>query len=176
MEIEHIEEWVGREVVDSEGESIGKLEQVYFQASDAVLAEIKPGMLSRKRLLVPLAGATVTRDFVRVAFTSERIIEESNSGAGYDHEDLEAVAAHYGAAHTYESDDLESGSARTERIAALEEARLRAEELEAAAARAGDDADAAAERARLAQQEADRAAEEHRTAMAEAERARALTL
>jgi sporulation protein YlmC with PRC-barrel domain len=32
MEIEQIEEWQGQDVVDCDGEKIGKLEDVYFEA------------------------------------------------------------------------------------------------------------------------------------------------
>ena len=67
VEIEQIEEWKGQDVVDRDGEKIGKLEDVYFEAGsrDAVFGCVKSGMFGRRHLLVPLAGASVSRELNR---------------------------------------------------------------------------------------------------------------
>ena len=173
MQIEHIEQWVGREVVDSEGASVGKLEEVYFRGDDAVLAEVKTGMLARKRLLVPLAGTTVTRDEVRLDFREDALLEESKGGQGFRAEDLTAVAEHYGAAHRYDTNELESSRARTDRLAELGEEQDRVRELELEAERREQAATSARERAAQAQRDAEQADADHRSALEKARTARA---
>lgn len=172
MQIEHIEQWVGREVVDSDGESIGKLEQVYFRGADAVLAEVKPGRLARKRLLVPLQGATVTRDFVRVDFKQENLLQEEDGGAGFDEAELTRVTDHYGAGHAYEASELESSASRQERQAAEAEVRRRADELERLAVQREQEADDAGARADSAKADADAARETARSVREQADQAR----
>src|SRR4051812_43145298 len=140
MDVERIEEWVGREVVDPAGESIGKLEEIYYRGSDPVLAEIKPGLLARKRVLVPLAGASVARDFLRVDVPADKALREDSGGSGFKHDDLRAVADHYGAAHTYRLDELESSTARAERIRLESDVREKIGELDEFARRRSEEA------------------------------------
>jgi hypothetical protein len=141
MEIERIEDWIGREVVDTDGNKIGKLDEVYYDGDAAVVGEVKHGLLSRKRELVPLRGAVVTRDSVRVEGT-------------YDG-DVEAY---------------ESASARTQRLADVAEAQQAAQAADAEAARRQVDAEDAAEKAQAAKRAAEEATEAHKIAEARVER------
>ena len=73
--VEQIIDWRGQDVYDCDGERLGKLEEVFFDAADgeARFATVKSGLLGRHVSLVPLADASVGRDYVRVAFPAERV-------------------------------------------------------------------------------------------------------
>jgi len=67
LSIEQVEEWVGQEVVDVDGERVGKLDEVYYSTTtnEAVFAVVKSGLLGRHSSLVPLAGASVGREYLK---------------------------------------------------------------------------------------------------------------
>lgn len=142
MEIERIEEWIGREVLDSDGNKLGKLKDVYFRGDDPEIGEVKPGVLSRKRLFVPLAGTVATRD----SLTVERSMED------------------------HDVSGLESSSDRAQRLADIQAAEERAAEADAVAARAAVDAEDAKKAALEADDAAAKADEERRIAAARVER------
>lgn len=173
MQIEQIEQWVGRDVVDSEGETVGKLEEVYYRGEEPVLAEVKTGLLARKRLLVPLTGTSVTRDFIQIGYAQDRLLHEESGGAGFDAKDLTAVAEHYGAGCSYQTDELESSRDRTDRLAAAEQARQHAVELEDAARQRAEETRTTAQRAEQAAIDARTAEQAQSAAEAEAAAARA---
>jgi len=54
LEVEHIEAWRGQEVHDTHGESLGKLDEVFFDArtGEPLLLSIKSGLLGRHYGLV----------------------------------------------------------------------------------------------------------------------------
>jgi len=81
LSVDQIEEWLGQEVTDSGGERIGKLDEVYYsvRSGDAVFASVKSGLLGRRSSVVPLAGASVGRDYLRLGYSAEQI-----DGAGSD--------------------------------------------------------------------------------------------
>jgi sporulation protein YlmC with PRC-barrel domain len=66
--VENITDWRGQDVVDRKGEKLGKLEQVYFdgETDEPAFAAVKSGLVNKSLTLVPLAGASVGRDYVRV--------------------------------------------------------------------------------------------------------------
>lgn len=69
IEAENIRDWQGKHVVDREGRKIGDLEAVYVDTAtdEPSFLTVTMGMFNRKRLaFVPLAGASVTPDHVRV--------------------------------------------------------------------------------------------------------------
>lgn len=75
FEVEQIEDWKGQEVVDPDGEKIGKLEEIFLEvdSDDAGIGSVKTGLLGRKHSLVPLEGATFTPDAVRVTVTKDQV-------------------------------------------------------------------------------------------------------
>ena len=75
LNVDQIEEWLGQEVLDADGERVGKLDEVFYSdgSGEAVFAAVKSGLLGRHSSTVPLAGASVGRDYVRLAFTAEQI-------------------------------------------------------------------------------------------------------
>ncbi|HEX8158365.1 MAG TPA: PRC-barrel domain-containing protein [Solirubrobacteraceae bacterium] len=184
MEIEQIEEWKGQDVVDCDGEKIGKLEDVYFEAGsrEPAFGCIKTGMLGRRHILVPLTGASVSRDYVRVAYQQDQVKDgpRVEPGATLESGTEQELAHHYQIeltpAPAVGEPRYESASSRAEREARAREATQRAEQLEelaerkAAEARESEtQADETRRQAQQAQDEHDRAAREAAEARAEAE-------
>jgi sporulation protein YlmC with PRC-barrel domain len=66
--VENISDWRGQDVVDRNGEKLGKLEEVYFdgETDEAAFAAVKSGLVNKSITLVPLGRASVGRDYVRV--------------------------------------------------------------------------------------------------------------
>jgi hypothetical protein len=70
---------VGKHVIDPSGAKIGEMEAVYVDTtSDApAFATVEVGMIGRHRLaFVPLGGATVSPDAVRVQFDKKQVTDE----------------------------------------------------------------------------------------------------
>ena len=66
--VENLADWRGQEVVDPNGEKLGKLEEVYYdgETDEPSFIAVKTGLVSKSLTLVPLLRATVGRDYVRV--------------------------------------------------------------------------------------------------------------
>jgi hypothetical protein len=97
---ENLRDWRGEKVIDPTGSKIGELEAVYVDTVDdePAFATVQVGMIGRHRLVfVPLAGATVTPDAVRVRY--EKKLVSDAPGIDLDGElaatDEPAVFAHY---------------------------------------------------------------------------------
>ena len=71
-----IRDWRSHDVVDADGDKIGALEAVYVDTGtdEPVFATVKVGMPGRHRLtFVPLGGATVSPDHVRVRYPKKLV-------------------------------------------------------------------------------------------------------
>ena len=66
--IENLGDWRGQDVLDSNGEKLGKLEEVYYdgETDEPAFAAVKTGLVSKSITLVPLERASVGRDYLRV--------------------------------------------------------------------------------------------------------------
>lgn len=150
LDVERIEEWRGQEVFDPEGEKLGKVDEVYYEASsgDARFLSVKSGLLGRRSHLVPLAGASVGRDYVRVAFGSDKIerAEVVESDGVLQREAARNAASLFGVELAGDA-ELESASLVAERRARVEQAVKRADELEKDAHQRAADAKEARRRA-----------------------------
>ena len=64
VSIERLEDWRGQQVFDRAGESLGKLDEIYYDAASGqpVLIAVKSGLLGRKSSLIPLDGTTAGRE------------------------------------------------------------------------------------------------------------------
>jgi uncharacterized protein YrrD len=73
--VEDIKKWQGDDVIDQAGEKLGKLEEVYYDTETDLpgFAGVKSGVIGKRITLVPLAGASVGHDFVRVKATKEQV-------------------------------------------------------------------------------------------------------
>lgn len=95
-----IREWQGQSVVDPEGNKIGSLESVYVDTAtdEPTFATVTVGIPTRHRaVFVPLAGADVGPDYVRVTHFRDQV---KNAPAIPDGGELPAsdepsVFAHY---------------------------------------------------------------------------------
>jgi hypothetical protein len=177
LSVDQIEEWLGQEVVDADGERVGKLDEVFYSTGsrEAVFAAVKSGLLGRHSSLVPLAGASVGRDYVRLAYTAlqiDRAGSEVKVKDGLRREDAQRLGELYGVQVSSE-DDYEAATLIGERAEAAEEARSQAEQLEEQARKRASEAQEAQGEAHTAQDEAAQKAQSAEQARAEAERARA---
>lgn len=91
--------WRGRDVLDAEGHSIGRLEEVYLDdATDQPLwAAVREGTVARELSLVPLADATMRADYVAVRVTAGAIDEAPHidSARELTEEEAESLERHY---------------------------------------------------------------------------------
>jgi hypothetical protein len=175
--VEHISEWLGQEVVDSDGEPLGKLEDVYYARgqTEPRLALVKSGLFGRKQTMVPLQGASVGREHVRVAYTSEQIAQAADAAQLEPDEtlagaDAQRLASAFGV--QLDAEELDAANALEQRYAAAQEAEARAAKLEAEAGQRAEDADQAQASARERSAQAAEAEQAAREARAEAERLR----
>jgi hypothetical protein len=116
MDIAEIEPWEGQNVVDCDGKKIGKLDDVYLAAGspEAVFAYVKTGLIARRHFLVPLAGASLSRNRIQVAYQHDHVkgAPQFEPGATLDcgleqdlarHYDIELAASPVGDAPRYVS-------------------------------------------------------------------------
>jgi hypothetical protein len=97
---ENLRDWRGHKVIDPQGSRIGDLEAVYVDTTtdEPSFATVQVGMIGRHRLVfVPLSGATVTPDAVRVRY-DKKVVGDA-PGIDVDGElaaaDEPQVFAHY---------------------------------------------------------------------------------
>ena len=66
--VEELADWRGQDVLDEMGEKLGKLDDVLYdgESDDPSFAAVKSGTLSKRVTYIPLLGASVGRDYVRV--------------------------------------------------------------------------------------------------------------
>jgi len=75
---ENLRDWRGQKVIDPDGSKIGDLEAVYVDtgSDQPAFVTVRVGFVGRHRLVfVPLAGATVTPDAVRVRYDKKLATE-----------------------------------------------------------------------------------------------------
>ena len=70
-----IGEWQGKELVDCNGERIGKLEDVYVdvESNEPMFGTVKEGLIGRHLTFVPLAGLTIGPDNLQVTVSKEEV-------------------------------------------------------------------------------------------------------
>ncbi len=172
--VEQLEEWLGQEVLDSGGERVGKLDEVYYSGTteEAIFAVVKSGLLGRHASLVPLSGASVGRDYLRLAYSAAQIDQAGSglsAGETLERDDAQRLGAAYGVEVPAES--FASASSINERRRAGAEAGARAEELEEQARRRAAEAEQAQSNARDATAEASARTDEAERVRIEAEQA-----
>lgn len=72
---ERVSEWHGQDVVDPDGDRVGRLEEVYRDnyGDSAGFACVKTGLFGRRLTFVPLEGASIEPDHVRLAYPVDQI-------------------------------------------------------------------------------------------------------
>ena len=174
LNVEQIEEWLGQEVLDSDGERVGKLDEVYYSntANEAIFAIVKSGLLGRKASVVPLAGASVGRDHLRLAYSAAQIDQAPNIDPRdtLEVDDARGLGAAYGI--EVPAENYASASSINERRRAADDAAARAEELDEQARRRASEAQDARGTAQDAGADAQQKTDEAERARLEAEQAR----
>ena len=95
-----IAEWHGRELVDRDGERLGKLEEVYFdvETDEPQFATVKQGLIDRHLTFVPLTEVTIGPDSLQVATTRTLVKNAPNlqlEGDELSQADESALYHHY---------------------------------------------------------------------------------
>ena len=99
---EQILSWRGRDLYDRDGEKIGKIDEVYLDATtnQPDWALVSTGLFGTRSTFVPLRGAEASADEVRVAHTKSHVndapgidpdgrLSESQEAELYRHYDLD---------------------------------------------------------------------------------------
>ena len=70
-----VTEWLGKMIVDSDGERIGKLKDVYvdIETDEPQFGTVKEGFIGRHLTFVPLGGLQIGPDDLRVLATKEQV-------------------------------------------------------------------------------------------------------
>jgi sporulation protein YlmC with PRC-barrel domain len=77
---QNIAEWRGKDLVDRDGEKIGKLEDVYVdvETDEPMFGTVKEGLIGRHLTFVPLPGVTLSPDSVQVPVSKEQVKSAPN--------------------------------------------------------------------------------------------------
>jgi hypothetical protein len=105
-------EWRGRDVIDRNGERIGKLEDVYFdvETDEPQFGTVKEGWIGRHLTFIPLIGVTIGPDSLQVAASREQVRNAPNislDGGELSASEESALYHHYQLNYTVP--DRESG-------------------------------------------------------------------
>ena len=76
----NISEWHGRDLVDRDGERIGRLEDVYYdvETEEPQFGTVKEGLIARHLTFVPLTGVTIGPDNLQVTVTKDQVKKAPN--------------------------------------------------------------------------------------------------
>jgi sporulation protein YlmC with PRC-barrel domain len=76
----NIGEWHGKDLVDRDGEKIGKLQDVYVdvETNEPMFGTVKEGLIGRHLTFVPLAGITIGPDNLQVPVSREQVKSAPN--------------------------------------------------------------------------------------------------
>jgi uncharacterized protein YrrD len=108
----NVAEWHGKMLIDSEGEKIGKLQDVYVDVEndEPQFATVKEGLIKRHLTFVPLGGITIGPDDLQVAVTKAQVESAPNideHGEELSQDDESALYHHFEL--NYTPPDTESG-------------------------------------------------------------------
>jgi uncharacterized protein YrrD len=97
---ENIAEWRGSDLIDSSGERIGKLQDVYVdvETDEPMFGTVKEGLIGRHLTFVPLAGVTIGPGSLQVTVTKEQVKSAPNielRGDELSQADESALYHHY---------------------------------------------------------------------------------
>jgi sporulation protein YlmC with PRC-barrel domain len=107
-----VTDWHGKLLVDTDGEKIGKLEDVYVDVESDVpqFATVKEGFIGRHLTFVPLGGIKVGPEQLQVAVTKQQVHDAPNieqHGEELSQADESALYHHYEL--NYTPPDIPSG-------------------------------------------------------------------
>ncbi len=98
-EVQHrdLSEWRGTDLIDQQGEKIGKLQDVYFdiETDEPQFGTVKEGWISPHLTFVPLIGLTIGPSTLQVSVSKEQIKNAPNIALVGDELSAEAESALY---------------------------------------------------------------------------------
>jgi uncharacterized protein (TIGR02271 family) len=107
-------EWRGRDVIDSDGERIGTLEEVYLDTGSGrpEWAAVKTGLFGMKQSFVPLRDANPVRGAVAVPYSKDQVKDAPSIDPDGDlsPEEENRLYTHYGLAFEASSTDAQDRS------------------------------------------------------------------
>jgi sporulation protein YlmC with PRC-barrel domain len=93
-------DWRGKDVLDRDGEKIGKLEDVYVDTETDIeeFGTVKEGLISKHLTFVPLGDVTANPEYLQVPVSKSLVKEAPNidTDAELSAFDEEGVYRHYG--------------------------------------------------------------------------------
>lgn len=132
--LDRLQQMEGCDVVAQDGEQIGKVEEIFvdLETREPEWLGIGTGLLRTKRVLVPLAGAEIQDDIVRVPYDKEMVKSSPDVDEDQIPQDVEAqLYSYYGVpASTERSDTLLAEGGPTETPARADQASVTRSEEE----------------------------------------------
>jgi hypothetical protein len=117
-EITEASDFRGRTVLDSQGEEIGKVDELYYdeQGGQPEWALVNTGLSGTKKTFVPIHGASPAGEDVRVAVTKEQVKDAPRIDADKELSEQEErqLFEHYGVSYTTEGSTTAQGGPRGE--------------------------------------------------------------
>jgi uncharacterized protein (TIGR02271 family) len=114
-EITHAYDWSGRTIVGSDGEKIGKIDDLYLDrhSDKPEWARVHTGLLGTKRSFVPLAGARPQGEDVHVPVSNDQVKDAPNvePDGELSEQDEVALFEHYGVPYTEQGTVTATGDA-----------------------------------------------------------------
>ena len=94
--VERLADWRGADVLDPQGDKLGKIESVWYdgETDDPAFVGVKSGLIGKKVQLVPLRGASIGRNHVRLAF-AKNDLKDAPTYEPDEELSLEAEASSY---------------------------------------------------------------------------------
>ncbi len=96
----NLADWRGKDLVDRDGEKIGKLQDVYVdsETDEQMFGTVKEGLIGRHLTFVPLSGATTSPDNLQVTVSRNQVKDAPNldDEGGLSAEDEAELYRHYG--------------------------------------------------------------------------------
>jgi len=92
--------WRGHELIDRDGEKIGKISEVYNDrhTGEPAWVTVKSGLLGKKLTLVPIGDSISEGGIVRVPYDKERVMDspEIDPDEDLSEDDERSLYDHYG--------------------------------------------------------------------------------
>jgi uncharacterized protein (TIGR02271 family) len=103
MTTQNVTEWRGQELLDNDGDKIGKIEEIYLdtETNEPEWALVKTGLFGGKGTFVPLSQANPSGDGVRVPFEKSHVKDAPNidPDGQLSHEEERRLYEHYDMAY-----------------------------------------------------------------------------
>ncbi|MDX6686881.1 MAG: hypothetical protein QOF86_3009 [Baekduia sp.] len=121
--LEDVQTWRGRTAVDSSGDKIGKVDEIYLdrQSGEPEWATVSTGLFGTKTTFVPIEGAEESGDQVRLAYTKDQVKDAPNVDAdgALSTEEEQRLYQHYGRG---DYDEWDGNTDRTEGLGLADDA------------------------------------------------------